>query len=685
MREPTVDKLLKIATIDLNAYIRSGSRRAEENVKLKIIIPILELLGYDLIKDMDFERNVRNKFIDIAISIDGKIELLIEVKDLNENLDKHIEQALNYAFNAGVNYVILTNGYEIRLYKSYVPYSDLKDRLIYKLYLANIDKGFKYIWNIISKDKLFKTRPTLDKVRELRDDFYQGIIYLNGILDNLSEKPDKNELLNNALRYQKSYKYQKAILEYRKCMILDDVSETEKIVILNFIGKCFFDQCKISEALGCFYEAFDLANQLDLSEAICEFYVNLSAIQIFTGELNLSLDSVIKAQHISAKTKNRHDEAIVKEHLGRIYRRQGLLDKALLCFEDTLRINKEIGNRQGEAASLNSIGKLNSIRGQLDEALKCMEQALKINLEIGNRKGEAVNLDFIGRLKSIQGKIDEALNYMEKALKINQEIGNRQGEAVNFGGIGRLKRNQGKLDEALNYMEQALKIHQEIGNPSGEAFDLESIGRLKRDQGIKSDEALKFFEKALQINQALGYRHGVASNLDAIGRVMLSQQNFSKALSCFEDALKIHQEIGFPSGEAASISIIARVKQNEGNLDEALEYFEHSLKIAQKIQHRRTESINLDAIGRIKMMQDKLDEALIYFNDALKINKIIGYRHGEAVNLYDIGIIYESKKDFKRALQNLRESRKIFNEIGVFYKIRRVAKKIRKISRNQEN
>lgn len=40
---------------------------AEENVKVKITIPILELLGFDKVLDMDFEKNVQNKKADIAI------------------------------------------------------------------------------------------------------------------------------------------------------------------------------------------------------------------------------------------------------------------------------------------------------------------------------------------------------------------------------------------------------------------------------------------------------------------------------------------------------------------------------------------------------------------------------------------------------------------------------------------
>ena len=44
-----------ISSINTGRDIVSRKRGSEENVKVKIIVPLLQFLGFDLVKDMDFE------------------------------------------------------------------------------------------------------------------------------------------------------------------------------------------------------------------------------------------------------------------------------------------------------------------------------------------------------------------------------------------------------------------------------------------------------------------------------------------------------------------------------------------------------------------------------------------------------------------------------------------------------
>ena len=123
---PEVDPLRDLEKIDLN-LVRAGKEGNEENVKNMIVVPLLEQLGYDKTEHMDFEHQVlRRKRIDIALFLnkENKIaqktpDVIVETKSLDTDLNQHISQALNYAWSKGVDFVILTNGQEIRVYKSY--------------------------------------------------------------------------------------------------------------------------------------------------------------------------------------------------------------------------------------------------------------------------------------------------------------------------------------------------------------------------------------------------------------------------------------------------------------------------------------------------------------------------------------------------------------------------------------
>lgn len=76
-----------------------------------------DVFGYDKYADVTSEHAIRGTFCDLAIRIDGRLETLIEVKAVGLELkDAHVKQAIDYAANQGVDWVLLTNGITWRVY-----------------------------------------------------------------------------------------------------------------------------------------------------------------------------------------------------------------------------------------------------------------------------------------------------------------------------------------------------------------------------------------------------------------------------------------------------------------------------------------------------------------------------------------------------------------------------------------
>jgi len=166
----------KLANLNVDKYVRKVSGACEENVKIKIVIPLLELLGYNSQQDMDFEHHVRNRKADIALLFGNKPKLFVESKDLDENLDNHIHQALDYAFNKGVEWVILTNGLEIRVYKSFIPYIPSEDRLIFTTTLSNLPQSFNALFELVSKEHLQDAKKLNEKAESIRENITTKIL-----------------------------------------------------------------------------------------------------------------------------------------------------------------------------------------------------------------------------------------------------------------------------------------------------------------------------------------------------------------------------------------------------------------------------------------------------------------------------------------------------------------------------
>lgn len=176
MKNNLKKKIKKLASLNVNKYVRRAEGKVEENVKIKLTLPLLELLGYDVQKDMDFEHHVRDRRADIALLFEGVPKLIIETKDLDENLDHHVNQALDYAFKKGVDWVVLTNGVEIRLYKSYITGVSPIERKIFSTRLNELPQTFPSLEERISRQNLKTAEKIIKEAEEVRESVTANIL-----------------------------------------------------------------------------------------------------------------------------------------------------------------------------------------------------------------------------------------------------------------------------------------------------------------------------------------------------------------------------------------------------------------------------------------------------------------------------------------------------------------------------
>lgn len=79
---------------------------------------LTEVFGYDKYVELTSEQQIRGTFCDLAIRVEGKIYYLAEVKSAGTNLnDNHLRQAINYGAHQGIEWIILSNAIEWRIYR----------------------------------------------------------------------------------------------------------------------------------------------------------------------------------------------------------------------------------------------------------------------------------------------------------------------------------------------------------------------------------------------------------------------------------------------------------------------------------------------------------------------------------------------------------------------------------------
>jgi hypothetical protein len=138
--EREIKKLLKNFCSIFQEAMEKGKREAD--LVMYLVQFFKDVLGYDIFTEISKEFQIKDKYCDIALKINGQVEFMVEVKQPGMRLmDKHIEQAENYAMRSGTKWVILTNGCEWRVFHlSFDEEGGVESALVFR---ADLIKDFQ--------------------------------------------------------------------------------------------------------------------------------------------------------------------------------------------------------------------------------------------------------------------------------------------------------------------------------------------------------------------------------------------------------------------------------------------------------------------------------------------------------------------------------------------------------------
>jgi len=158
-----------------------------------------DVFGYDKFSEVTAEQSIKSTFCDLAITLNGSIATLIEAKAIGIELkDNHVAQAVNYAANQGVTWVILTNGISWRIYHVIFA-KPISQELVVDLDFLSIkakdDFELLYLWS-----KEGWTRTALDEYeaeQQARSPFLiAATIFSDPVLDVIRRQLKKVSKLN---------------------------------------------------------------------------------------------------------------------------------------------------------------------------------------------------------------------------------------------------------------------------------------------------------------------------------------------------------------------------------------------------------------------------------------------------------------------------------------------------------
>lgn len=159
----------------------SDSIGTEEATKMSMVVPLFQLLGYDVFNPSEFCPEYtadvgikKGEKVDYAILINGNAEILIECKWCGEELGKHGSQLFRYFSTSPAKFGILTNGITYKFYTDLDEVNKMDLTAFLEIDMANlkdaqINELKKFCKESFDKESIFSTASELKYSNLIKD------------------------------------------------------------------------------------------------------------------------------------------------------------------------------------------------------------------------------------------------------------------------------------------------------------------------------------------------------------------------------------------------------------------------------------------------------------------------------------------------------------------------------------
>jgi predicted ATPase len=180
------------------------------------------------------------------------------------------------------------------------------------------------------------------------------------------------------------------------------------------------------EALEYVKQALALSDDLNDAEKQSSLLNTLGVLHWKQGDYAEALNMYRRALDIFRGLGDQIHEGLVLNSIGVVLRDSQGFDGALEPLHQALEINRRTGQRQLEAHSLAILGDVYSALGKAKQALVQYEASLGIRRELNDQGGEGWMLLRIAQVEASRAQWDQALDYAGQARTLADEIGDAQ-------------------------------------------------------------------------------------------------------------------------------------------------------------------------------------------------------------------------------------------------------------------
>ena len=248
-------------------------------------------------------------------------------------------------------------------------------------------------------------------------------------------------------------------------------------------------------------------------------------------------------------------------------------------------LEKAQGVTPVRAKALNNVGNLASVQGDYEAARLHYDESLRLQRELGDELGVATVLGNLGRIACLQSDYATAMPLFEESLAIRRRLEDRRGIAVSLNNLANVFHALGDNRTVKQMTEESLALHREFGDRLNISNALRNLGSVALEEG-DPDAARALYEESLAIRRELEDRRGAAYTLRSLAEVMSLQGDAAAARAMLEESLATMRQLGERQGTAEALCMLARLDGHLGDYTAALTRYRTALPMFLELADR---------------------------------------------------------------------------------------------------
>lgn len=284
---------------------------------------------------------------------------------------------------------------------------------------------------------------------------------------------------------------------------IDTLTEYQKIDYYNKIGKDYYDEGELSEALLSFEKALVFAESIHDSLYVAKINSNVGVLHDMLGDYTKAIRHYQKSLVIYNIIDNTNGKESVLNNLGIVYEEMNMPQEALSNYFQALHIAQKQGDTIKIGGTYNNIAIIyENFLDDTDSARYFYNKALKYYIEAGDEAHVALIKNNIGIIYLRKNELENASVFINQSLEMFKNVGTRPQYANALYYKGKLCKEQNKNDEALNYFLQAIELAEQYNAKKLLSNLYHDMAHLYKKLE-KYKQSIDYFERYMKIDSEL--------------------------------------------------------------------------------------------------------------------------------------------------------------------------------------